>query len=56
MINICETCGTQFEAIKKTKKYCCRSCQNKAAWIRKKEKIVYFYLTQTQITNIDLHN
>ena len=38
MINICETCGTQFEAIKSTKKYCCRSCQNKAAWIRKKEK------------------
>ena len=38
MINTCEVCGKEFEAQKSTKKYCCRSCQNKAAWERKKEK------------------
>jgi len=38
MINICQTCGKEFEALKSTKKYCCRTCQNKAAWIRKQEK------------------
>ena len=51
MINICETCGTQFEAIKSTKKYCCRSCQNKAAWIRKKKKKNYYLKEQTLILN-----
>lgn len=40
MINKCKTCGKEFEAQKSTKKYCCRSCQNKAAWGRKKEREV----------------
>lgn len=38
MINICVVCNKEFEAIKSTKKYCCRTCQNKATWMRKKEK------------------
>ena len=38
MTNICEVCGKEFEALKSTKKYCCSACQNKARWIRKKEK------------------
>ena len=38
MINTCVVCGTEFEAQKSTKKYCCRSCQNKAALMRQKQK------------------
>ena len=39
MINKCIVCGKEFEAKKSTKKYCSRSCENKMAWIRKKERI-----------------
>ena len=39
MINTCIVCGKEFEAKKSTKKYCSRSCENKMAWIRKKERL-----------------
>ena len=39
MINTCIVCGKEFEAKKTTKKYCSRSCENKMAWIRKKERL-----------------
>ena len=29
MINICVICGKEFEAIKSTKKYCSKDCENK---------------------------
>lgn len=34
MINKCIICGKEFEAIKSTKKYCSKECQNKARRIR----------------------
>lgn len=40
MINKCIVCNKEFEAKKSTKKYCSRSCQNKMAWNRKKERFI----------------
>ena len=39
MINKCIVCGKSFEAKKTTKKYCSKKCENKMAYIRKKERI-----------------
>lgn len=42
MINKCIVCGKEFEAIKSTKKYCSRSCENKMAIQRRKERQLAF--------------
>lgn len=38
MIITCQICGKTVEAKKSTKKYCSRSCENKAKYIREKER------------------
>lgn len=38
LIITCQVCGKQVEAQKSTKKYCSRSCENKARWQREKQK------------------
>lgn len=38
MINTCVICGTEFEAIKSTKKYCSQECANEARKIRYHER------------------
>ena len=35
----CQVCGKEVEAQKSTKKYCSRSCENKARWLRNKAKV-----------------
>lgn len=34
MINICVICNKEFEAIKSTKKYCSKECENTARRIK----------------------
>ena len=38
MINICVVCGKEFEAIKTTKKYCSKNCENEMRRIKYAQK------------------